>query len=136
LKWEGYDESENTWEPIEHLNENSTDLVCRLEEKLTSRVVEVGESSGSSKSTSKLKAELPQTGYHLGYEVDKILDLRNYKMLGLALVKWKDMDLAELVPLHMVKTKSAQQLIQYYETLISPLLPWDGVTLVKEFLLS
>jgi len=141
LKWEGYEESENTWEPIEHLNENSADLVCNFEAKLVSTIVKVvlvDESSGSctdSKYNSNLEVELPQTGYDLGYEAEKIIGLKNYKMSGLALVKWKGMDLAELVPLHMVKTKSPQQLIEYFGTIITPKLVWDGVSPMKDFLL-
>jgi len=136
LKWKGYPESENTWEPSENLG--CPELVDEFEKSLMKgtskadkgkkRAAEepkektVYKESVKEKPAKKLKPAVATketrsegTGFDRGLVPDKIIGATDSGGQLMFLIKWKDTDEADLVPASVANMKCPQVVISFYE---------------------
>lgn len=110
LKWQGYSDSENSWEPISNLN--CPDLISKFEQNRK-------KNNGKEKekvATMKVQAEAKKlVGFDRGLEPDEIIgvvkDNDEYKFL----MKWKGTDEEDLVLAKECNEKCPQNVIKFYE---------------------
>ncbi|XP_048191381.1 chromobox protein homolog 3-like [Perognathus longimembris pacificus] len=112
LKWKGYSDSDNSWEPEEHLN--CPDLI----EAFFNSQEDSRESEGSI-STENSNANDNLTGFARGLEPERIIGARVTSDGLLFLMKWKDLDEPELVPSREVNEICPQLIATFYEERIS-----------------
>ncbi|KAL0099105.1 hypothetical protein PUN28_020271 [Cardiocondyla obscurior] len=129
LKWKGYSNDENTWEPEENLD--CPDLIAQFEEQRKKK-----EAAGSGKrheekeqkkrkSTStptptqaKKKAAVEEKkleGFARGLDPERIIGATDSSGELMFLMKWKGTDDADLVPARQANEKCPQIVIKFYE---------------------
>ncbi|CAF0936264.1 unnamed protein product [Rotaria sordida] len=130
LKWKGFPDSENTWEPAENLEcpdliaafmaeqkekqQTSTPNGKRSHSSTTNDTNEVNNNSTSP--TKRPRIELEQTGYNRGLIPEMLMGATDiYDGELMFLVKWKGIAKPELVPSRIVNKQSAQLVIKFYE---------------------
>jgi len=120
IKWEGYPDSENTWEPEDNLD--CPDLISAFEEKTKQKKEEKkrkkeAESSSSGKKKQKLveDEEGKPRGFERGLQPERIIGATDSSGELMFLMKWKDSDEADLVPARQANVKCPQIVIQFYE---------------------
>ncbi|CAH1241061.1 CBX3 [Branchiostoma lanceolatum] len=126
LKWKGYSEIENTWEPEENLdcpdliaefmrkwNQNKAAKTDEKKRKSTSTV------NGTEESKRKRKAEEDDEdkprGFDRGLEPERIIGATDSSGELMFLMKWKGSEEADLVPARIANVKCPQIVIQFYE---------------------
>ncbi|XP_046553180.1 chromobox protein homolog 1-like isoform X1 [Haliotis rubra] len=126
LKWKGYPDSENTWEPEENLD--CPDLIADYEDKRKKKEQEKkrkqanGMDDGSSKKKKKV-AEVKTApeddnkprGFDRGLQPERIIGATDSSGELMFLMKWKDSDEADLVPARQANVKCPQIVIAFYE---------------------
>ena len=120
LKWVGYSEDDNTWEPKANLN--CQDLIDEFEAsqekgKSTSKQSKGGEkrpAAGSGASAKKAKKDGP-TGFERNLDPEKIIGATDTSGELMFLVKWKNSEEADLVPAAVANEKIPQTVITFYE---------------------
>ena len=129
LKWKGYGEEDNTWEPRENLD--CEDLIAEFERKLKDKSVKKKEEKSGNdskrKSTSitadsikKKKSEDDRPkGFDRGLEPERIIGATDSSGELMFLIKWKGSDEADLVPARDANTKCPQTVIRFYEERLS-----------------
>ncbi|GIY59849.1 chromobox protein homolog 3 [Caerostris darwini] len=133
LKWHGYADSENTWEPVENLE--CPEMIEDFEKKLR-------KANESAEKQSEI--DLSEITPPLDFKDEKLdwmkLNLQPERIIGakgvdgelMLLIKWKDYDVADLVPSKTANIKWPQDVIRFYEKQISwqdvidPLPPSNG----------
>jgi len=133
LKWKGYPDSENTWEPSENLD--CPELIQAFEDKAKKDKEEKGkkrkikESSGgdkddegtstSSSSSKKKKVQEDEEnkprGFDRGLQPERIIGATDSSGELMFLMKWKDSDEADLVPARQANVRCPQIVIAFYE---------------------
>ncbi|XP_049720848.1 interferon regulatory factor 2 isoform X2 [Elephas maximus indicus] len=121
LKWKGFTDADNTWEPEEN-------LVClELIEAFLNSQKAVKEKHGSkrkslydnepddSKSKKKRDAAVTPRGFARGLDPERIIDAMDTSGELLFLMKWKDSDEADLVLAKEANVKCPQIVIAFYE---------------------
>jgi len=138
LKWKGYTENENTWEPKENLD--CPDLIAEYEMQLEmaenkkrqatatpDTTKNAKKTSGASTPTPSLtgtnenepakkkkKDEKPR-GFDRGLEPEKVLGATDSSGELTFLMKWKGTDEADLVPARIANLRCPQVVIKFYE---------------------
>ncbi|KAM3858415.1 chromobox protein homolog 3-like [Diretmus argenteus] len=127
LKWKGFTEADNTWEPEENLDCPeliSAFLEAQKNVKEKPAPVKRKSSTDEPETEAKKKAvtEKPR-GFNRNLEPERIIGGMVDEISGdlRFLMKWKDSDVADLVPAREVKTRCPQVVIDYYESKIH----WD-----------
>ncbi|KAL7830791.1 hypothetical protein SRHO_G00319180 [Serrasalmus rhombeus] len=123
LKWKGFPDSDNTWEPEENLD--CPELISAF---LTSQkgVVEKPDSNKRKSSTdepeteensAKRKKEMSEKprGFARNLEPERIIGATDSSGELMFLMKWKDSDEADLVPAREANTRCPQVVIAFYE---------------------
>ncbi|KAL8588704.1 hypothetical protein ACOMHN_046476 [Nucella lapillus] len=126
LKWKGYPDSENTWEPSENLD--CPDLISGFEEKKKKRDAEKKRKSQNGledASAAKRKKKITDTksaeddnkprGFDRGLQPERIIGATDSSGELMFLMKWKDSDEADLVPARQANIKCPQIVIAFYE---------------------
>ncbi|XP_053210374.1 chromobox protein homolog 1-like [Panonychus citri] len=119
LKWKGYSESDNTWEPEENLD--CKDLIAQFEEErrlalANKREQNDGDSvSKKKKRRNSLRPQLPLNGFERGLEPKRIMGATNASGEIEFLMKWRDSDDYELVPARIANVKCPQIVIKFYQ---------------------
>ncbi|XP_046553181.1 chromobox protein homolog 1-like isoform X2 [Haliotis rubra] len=121
LKWKGYPDSENTWEPEENLD--CPDLIADYEDKRKKKEQEKkrkqanGMDDGSSKKKKKVAEEDDNKprGFDRGLQPERIIGATDSSGELMFLMKWKDSDEADLVPARQANVKCPQIVIAFYE---------------------
>jgi len=130
LKWKGYPESENSWEPRENLD--CPDLIAEFEvnrEKAEAKKRltpdKIPEKRGAAASVSmganenepakKKKKDDKPRGFDRGLEPEKILGATDSSGELTFLMKWKGTDEADLVPARIANIRCPQVVIKFYE---------------------
>ncbi|CAF1554607.1 unnamed protein product [Adineta ricciae] len=131
LKWKGFDESENTWEP--EMNLDCPELIADYHKRVNAQSKkspnEPSPQSNSSKrsaresidhqqeisDTSKRNKRANEFGYGRGLEIEKILGATDVYGELMFLIKWQATDKPELVPARIANIKSPQHVIRFYE---------------------
>jgi len=137
LKWKGYGEEDNTWEPQENLG--CAELIAEFErdweEKQGASAAKKGRPTSvssakkrpledDSKQKDKKKAKsgrdssasrAEMTGFDRGLDPEKIIGATDSSGELMFLMKWKDTDEADLVPARQANVKCPQVVIGFYE---------------------
>ncbi|CAF0994523.1 unnamed protein product [Brachionus calyciflorus] len=120
LKWKGFTDADNTWEPVENLDcpELIEDFEAKLLEmnspkrKLEHDVVHKKKKISSVDTQEK---DLQPRGFDRGLMPEKILGATDSKGELMFLMKWKNLDEADLVPARIANVKCPQVVIRFYE---------------------
>ncbi|CAF1240948.1 unnamed protein product [Adineta steineri] len=121
LKWKGFDDTENTWEP--EMNLDCPELIADYH-KRSKKSLEPNESIDSNKritqetatnDPSKKIKRANDYGYGRGLEIEKILGATDVYGELMFLIKWQSTDKPELVPARIANIRSPQQVIRFYE---------------------
>uniref|UniRef100_A0A6M2DRP7 Heterochromatin protein 1 n=1 Tax=Xenopsylla cheopis TaxID=163159 RepID=A0A6M2DRP7_XENCH len=134
LKWIGYDDSDNTWEPVEHLDcpeliqayENAQKMKkdeddTEKEQPSTGRKRKQVDDKKSKDSDKKEPAEKKKkdtenlVGFSRGLDPDKILGASDSSGQLMFLIKWKGCEEADLVPAKQANVRCPQHVIAFYE---------------------
>jgi len=138
LKWKGFSENENTWEPAENLEcpELVAAFVAEQKEKKekqqtsTSKTNETSngkrshstnnntdeDNNNNTSQTKRSRIELEQTGYGRDLVPDTLMGATDiYDGELMFLVKWQGVTKPELVPSRIVNKQSPQLVIKFYE---------------------
>ncbi|XP_059159687.1 chromobox protein homolog 1-like [Physella acuta] len=121
LKWKGYPDSENTWEPEENLD--CPDLIAAFEEKKKKKDSEKGakrkSTSNGAKDDAKKKkkdeSDNKPRGFDRGLAPERIIGATDSSGELMFLMKWKDSDEADLIPARQANVKCPQIVIAFYE---------------------
>ncbi|CAF1291992.1 unnamed protein product [Rotaria magnacalcarata] len=129
LKWKGFEDTENTWEP--EMNLDCPELIAEYHKraKKVSEPVEITTIKESNKrsirnsfdqqeSITELSKKTKQTesyGYDRGLELEKILGATDVYGELMFLIKWQATEKPELVPARIANVKSPQHVIRFYE---------------------
>jgi len=128
LKWKGYGDEDNTWEPKENLD--CEDLIGAFEAKRkegknkkkddTAAAAKPGDKrksatgSDSAKKTKKADDDRPR-GFDRGLDPERIIGATDSSGELMFLIKWKGSDEADLVPAKNANVKCPQTVIKFYE---------------------
>uniref|UniRef100_A0A914XNX5 Heterochromatin protein 1 n=1 Tax=Plectus sambesii TaxID=2011161 RepID=A0A914XNX5_9BILA len=123
LRWKGYSDSENTWEPDDNLD--CPDLIQEFEEnekRKREQAVDEGGAPAKRKSevtdsgTKKRKRDDDKPrGFDRGLDPDRILGATDSNGELTFLIKWKNTDEADLVPAKIANVRCPQIVIKFYE---------------------
>lgn len=119
IKWKGYGDEENTWEPEENLD--CPQLIANFEKKLKQKNDEKKRKSGSSQGSEKPKKKAKEDkdekprGFQRGLEPEKIVGATDNSGKLTFLIKWKGSDEADLVPSEQANHLCPQVVIKFYE---------------------
>ncbi|XP_073684222.1 chromobox protein homolog 1b [Garra rufa] len=117
LKWKGFSDEDNTWEPEENLD--CPDLIAEFLQ--SQKTAESGgkrraESGGDGKETKKRKDEPEKLrGFARGLDPERIIGATDSSGELMFLMKWKNSDEADLVPAKEANVKCPQVVISFYE---------------------
>lgn len=130
LKWKGYSNEDNTWEPVENLD--CPDLIQAFEDarkkgkesKDESSSRKPGRKSTATDEAAKAPAakrkstasEDKKIGFDRGLEPEEILGATDHNGQLMFLMKWKDAANADLVPAKQANVKCPQIVIKFYES--------------------
>ncbi|XP_026754860.1 chromobox protein homolog 1-like isoform X2 [Galleria mellonella] len=128
LKWKGYSDEDNTWEPEENLD--CPDLIQAFEEARKKKEAE-GKGSKTDKDPKKRKSsaatpdlkgakksksdDKKASGFDRGLEPEKIIGATDSSGELMFLMKWQGTDEADLVPAKQANVRCPQVVIQFYE---------------------
>lgn len=125
LKWKGYSDEDNTWEPAENLD--CDDLIEIFEkdhkkkeaEKKSKEPVDKKrkQQNGEETSLKKKKSDVKDgpRGFERGLDPEKIIGATDSSGELMFLMKWKGSDEADLVAARIANAKCPQIVIQFYE---------------------
>ncbi|XP_049925249.1 chromobox protein homolog 1-like [Epinephelus moara] len=124
LKWKGFSDEDNTWEPEDNLD--CPDLIAEYmqkhkekeEKKKEGKRKVVSETSGDSEERgSKRKKEEGEKarGFGRGLQPERIIGATDSSGELMFLMKWKNSDEADLVPAKEANVKCPQVVISFYE---------------------
>lgn len=117
LKWRGYGDEDNTWEPKENLD--CPELIDAFEAargksaKKPEKRKTVGGAVGEPKAKRK-EGERPR-GFDRGLDPERIIGATDSSGELMFLIKWKGSDEADLVPAREANVKCPQTVIKFYE---------------------
>ncbi|XP_053616977.1 chromobox protein homolog 1-like [Plodia interpunctella] len=128
LKWKGYSDEDNTWEPEENLD--CPELISAFEEARKKKESE-GKVSKTDKDAKKRKSsaatpdlkgakksksdEKKPSGFDRGLEPEKIIGATDSSGELMFLMKWQGTDEADLVHAKQANVRCPQVVIQFYE---------------------
>jgi len=132
LKWKGYSEEDNTWEPVENLD--CPDLIAEFEEQRKKKKQENksketekpapksekkksigGEKEDKDRKKKRAEEEAKPRGFERGLDPEKIIGATDASGELMFLIKWKDSEEADLVPAKLANVKCPQVVIKFYE---------------------
>lgn len=124
LKWKGYPDSENTWEPEENLD--CPELISAYEEKAKKekedKKKKKGKDTEDDAPTSSRKRKHQQSeddkkprGFDRGLQPERVIGATDSSGELMFLIKWKDSDEADLIPARIANQKCPQVVINFYE---------------------
>ena len=119
LKWNGYDDKDNTWEPEENLD--CPGLIAEFEANRARKEEESENKKRKSTSTptpveaKKKKEDKKILGFDRGLEPEKIIGATDSSGQLMFLMKWAGTDEADLVPAKQANVKCPQIVIKFYE---------------------
>ena len=126
LKWKGYGDEDNTWEPKENVSckDMIADFEKKLKEKKTTPAAKRKSDSPKNIKSEEKKAKKEDNssrvrGFDRGLEVERILGATDSSGDLMFLLKWKGSDEADLVPAKEANLKCPQSVIKFYEERLS-----------------
>ncbi|XP_020285899.1 chromobox protein homolog 1-like isoform X2 [Pseudomyrmex gracilis] len=129
LKWKGYSNDENTWEPEENLD--CPDLIAQFEEQRKKKEAAAAAKRHEEKEQKKRKSTSTPTptpnkkkavseekkaeGFDRNLDPERIIGATDSSGELMFLMKWKGTDDADLVPARLANEKCPQIVIKFYE---------------------
>lgn len=124
LKWKGFSDDDNTWEPEENLD--CPDLIGEFEDKRKKKESAKKEEAKKKKADDDKDKKVPSKKKHVeedtkprgfarGLEPEKIIGATDSSGELMFLMKWKGTDEADLVPARQANVQCSQIVIQFYE---------------------
>lgn len=114
LKWKGFGENENTWEPIKNLR--CPEIIQEFERNRRQHAEQLAnDRKRKSDEMNQNLAKRKVYGFDRGLIVDEIIGATEFKGQIMLLVKWQGKNSAELVPSFMANNKCPQKVISFYE---------------------
>jgi len=134
LKWKGYPDEDNTWEPEDNLG--CPELIEEFEKNLKRKKEPDGKKANGETSNKKAKTTRTKTddatdekkesktttgsenrprGFDRGLEPERIIGATDSSGELMFLIKWKDSDEADLVAARVANLKCPQVVIKFYE---------------------
>ncbi|GIY13118.1 chromobox protein homolog 3 [Caerostris extrusa] len=119
LKWQGYSDSENTWEPEENLD--CPEIISEFEKNWSKKKINASEkkhklSDSESEVLIKRKHEEEKVrGFDRKLEPEKIIGATDTGGELMFLIKWKGCDEADLVSSKTANVRCPQTVIKFYE---------------------
>ncbi|XP_028847944.1 chromobox protein homolog 3a [Denticeps clupeoides] len=123
LKWKGFTDADNTWEPEENLDcpelisaflDSQKGVVEKPESNKRKPSTEEPESE-ENKAKKKKEANEKPRGFARNLEPERIIGATDSSGELMFLMKWKDSDEADLVPAREANTRCPQVVISFYE---------------------
>jgi chromobox protein 1 len=113
LKWKGYSEQDNTWEPEENLD--CPDLIAAYEAQF--EVIPKVDADENEKANKRknITEDNRARGFDRGLEPDKIVGATDASGELMFLMMWKNCKEADLVPASQVNVRCPEVVINYYE---------------------
>merc|ERR1711881_62202 len=119
LKWKGYGDEDNTWEPQENVDcENLIDEFEKKRKEKKEKPKDAAANKRKSGAGDKKKSddEKPANrGFGRGLDPERIIGATDSSGELMFLIKWKGSDEADLVPAREANVKCAQTVIKFYE---------------------
>ncbi|XP_056632901.1 chromobox protein homolog 3-like [Diorhabda carinulata] len=118
LKWIGYEEKDNTWEPEGNLD--CPGLIEAFEKEKARKEKEMERkrklsTPSDGKTVKKKTDEKKSLGFDRGLEPEKIIGATDSPGQLMFLIKWTGTDEADLVPAKQANIKCPQVVIKFYE---------------------
>jgi len=119
LKWRGYGDEDNTWEPSDNLD--CVDLIEEFERKRKESVTKVRPGEKRKLEQEKGRKEKKQNkgdrlrGFERRLDPERIVGATDSSGELMFLIKWKGSDEADLVPAKEANIKIPQTVIKFYE---------------------
>jgi len=118
LKWKGYGDEDNTWEPSENLD--CQDLIEEFEKKHAAKKAKKDSdkrksAAGGSDAKKKKGDDDRPRGFDRGLDPERIIGATDSSGELMFLIKWKGSDEADLVPSKEANVKCPQTVIKFYE---------------------
>merc|ERR1712241_146701 len=119
LKWKGYGDEDNTWEPSENLD--CQDLIQEFErkraaQKASKKDADKRKSTTSGGDSKKRKGDDDRPrGFDRNLDPERIIGATDSSGEPMFLIKWKGSDEADLVPAREANVKCPQTVIKFYE---------------------
>jgi len=127
LKWKGYSDEDNTWEPAENLD--CPELISAFEEQDKKKKEKekekkrktgptggpAGDDAAAKKKKKPAEDDSKPRGFDRGLDPDRIIGATDSSGELMFLIKWKGSDEADLVPARQANVRCPQTVIQFYE---------------------
>jgi len=124
LKWKGYGDEDNTWEPESHLE--CPEMISEFEEKRKKedakkkeeqrkRKSVAGDDPAKKKTKKAVEEDSRPRGFDRGLEAERIIGATDSSGELMFLMKWRGTDEADLVPARQANVRCPQVVIKFYE---------------------
>merc|ERR1711962_702218 len=118
LKWKGYGDEDNTWEPESHLE--CPEMIAEFEEKRKKederkRKTQAGDDPAKKKTKKAVEEDSRPRGFDRGLEAERIIGATDSSGELMFLMKWRGTDEADLVPARQANVRCPQVVIKFYE---------------------
>ncbi|KAM3859187.1 chromobox protein homolog 3-like [Diretmus argenteus] len=129
LKWKGFTETDNTWEPEEYLDcPELVSAFLEAQKNVKEKPAPVKRKSSTDEPETEAKkkdvTEKPH-GFTRNLEPQRIIGATAISGELMFLMKWKDSDEADFVPAHEANTRCPQVVISFYEERLTYSCPED-----------
>jgi len=117
LKWRGFGDDDNTWEPKENLDckELIEEFEKNRKEKSSKKIGEKRKAAVGGDSKKRRDADDRPRGFDRNLEPERIIGATDSSGELMFLIKWKGSDEADLVPAREANVKCPQTVIKFYE---------------------
>ena len=118
LKWKGYPDSDNTWEPAENLDCEELIQAFERKQQKKGRLPEAARASparDSVKKKAKASTSTSTKQKQSSQEPDRIIGATDASGELMFLMKWKGSEEADLISAREANTRFPQTVIQFYE---------------------
>jgi len=124
LKWKGYGDEDNTWEPESHLE--CPEMIAEFEERRKKedakkkeeqrkRKSVAGDDPAKKKTKKAVEEDSRPRGFDRGLEAERIIGATDSSGELMFLMKWRGTDEADLVPARQANVRCPQVVIKFYE---------------------
>jgi len=114
LKWRGFGDDDNTWEPKENLDCPELVEAFELARTKGSKKPEKRKGGGGEPKAKRKDGERPR-GFERCLDPERIIGATDSSGELMFLIKWKGSDEADLVPAREANVKCPQTVIKFYE---------------------